>query len=105
MANLYNKTTAHFWLEFAFYEQAVARVQIIFTVPALKALSALFNDMAFFVFQLVTCRLYIYPYNVSREHSVSFWGKEFRDALRIIDFPTDQMTLTFVSQIEFAFYT
>jgi hypothetical protein len=53
MSYLYNKATAHLWLEFAFYQQAVTRIQIIFTILALEPRRTFFDDMTFFVFQLL----------------------------------------------------
>jgi hypothetical protein len=50
----HDKTTAHLWLELAFYEQTTTRIHIIFAILALKLWSAFFDNISFVVFQLLS---------------------------------------------------
>jgi hypothetical protein len=50
----HDKTTAHLWLELAFYEQTTTRIHIVFAILALKPWSAFFDNISFVVFQLLS---------------------------------------------------
>ena len=54
MSYFHDKAAAHLWFELAFYEQAMARVHIVFTILALKSRGTFFDNISFPVFQLLS---------------------------------------------------